>query len=45
MEVSHHVNCNSRLQVSHLLQRTAQGLRGHGIAVLDTDLIVAYDLA
>lgn len=43
MEVSHHYN--SRLQVLHLLQRTAQDLRGQGIAVLVTDSIVACALA
>ena len=36
--------CNSRLQM-HLLQRTARTLRGQGIAVLVTDLIVACALA
>ncbi len=48
MEMSHHVKCNSRLQVPvqvlHLLQRTAQDLRGQDIAVLVTDLIVACAL-
>ncbi len=46
MEMSHHVNATAvcNLQVLHML-RTAQDLRGQGIAVLVTDLIVACALA